>query len=242
MVQAYKEDLAYIHHTGFAGFINEATPGLFKILGDKNITGGLIIDLGCGSGIFAKALTDAGYEALGIDISAAMIALAKRTAPRATFKKASLLKTKLPPCAAVTCVSEGLNYLFDEHGKAERLNLFKRIYEALAPGGVFVFDVLGPGSLTGANPQRTYTEGKGWMVCVEKEEDSEANQLTRRITTFRKVGNHWRRSDETHRIHLFAPGDLADELRQAGFQVKIIRAYGELKFRKGLNGFIARKK
>jgi SAM-dependent methyltransferase len=241
MAQAYKEDLAYVHDVGFAGFANQSAPGLLNILRDKKITKGLVVDLGCGSGIWAKALTDAGFEAFGVDISASMIELARQKAPQARFQKASLFKVKLPPCAAVTSISEGLNYLFDEHGKAKRQALFARIYEALQPGGLFIFDVLGLGSLTGTNPQRTYVEGKDWAVLVEKEEDSGKNQFTRRITTFRKIGKLWRRSDETHSIYLYKPAELAAELRQVGFQVKIIRAYGEMKFRKGLFGIIATK-
>lgn len=240
-MQAYNEDLAYVHDVGFGAFAEQATSGLLDILRKKNITAGLVIDLGCGSGIWAKALTEAGYAAFGVDISASMIKLAKQKAPRAKFQKASLFKVKLPPCAAITCISEGLNYLFDEHGKAERQALFTRIYDALQPGGLFIFDVLGPGSLIGPNPQRTYSEGKDWTVLVEKAEDRENRQLTRHITIFRKRGSLWRRSQETHRIYLYNSGELAVELRQVGFQVKLIQAYGEMKFRKGLFGIIATK-
>jgi SAM-dependent methyltransferase len=241
MAQAYNEDLAYVHDVGFGTFAEQSTPGLLAILCKKNITEGLVIDLGCGSGTWARALTDAGYEAFGIDISASMINLAKQKAPRAKFQRASLFKVNLPPCAAVTCISEGLNYLFDEHGKTERRELFTRIYDALNPGGAFIFDVLGPGSLIGANPQRTYSEGKDWTVLVEKEEDRGKNQLTRHITIFRKRASLWRRSQETHRIYLYDSGELAEELRQVGFQVKLIRAYGGMKFRKGLFGIVATK-
>ncbi len=241
MTQAYKEDLAYVHDVGFGDFANQSMPGLLKILHQKNIHQGLVVDLGCGSGIWAKALTDAGYEAFGVDISAAMINLAKQKAPQAKFQKASLFKVKIPQCAAVTSISECLNYLFDEHNKAERQALFTRIYAALQPGGLFIFDVLGRGSLIGANPQRTYTEGKGWTVLVEKAEDSKKHRLTRHIIIFRKIGSVWRRSEETHCIHLYQPAELATELRQAGFQVKIIRSYGEMKFRKALFGIIATK-
>jgi SAM-dependent methyltransferase len=241
MTQAYKEDLAYVHDVGFGEFAEKSASGLLNILREKNITHGLVVDLGCGSGIWAKALTDANYEALGIDISAAMINLARQKAPQARFQKASLFKVKLPKCAAVTSISECLNYLFDEHDNDKRQALFRRIYEALQPGGVFIFDVLGQGSLIGANPQRTYTEGKDWTVLVEKEEDAEKNQLTRHITIFRKTGSIWRRSKETHCIYLYKPDGLAAELRQAGFQVKIIHSYGEMKFRKALFGIIATK-
>jgi predicted TPR repeat methyltransferase len=37
----------------------------------------LIVELGCGSGLTAEVLHQAGYQVLGIDISEAMIAIAQ---------------------------------------------------------------------------------------------------------------------------------------------------------------------
>jgi len=115
MIQGYQEDLAYIHDVGFGAFSSESAPGLLEILHQKGIEKGLVVDLGCGSGIWAKALTQAGYEVLGIDISDAMLDLAREKAPKAKFQNASLLRVELPKCDAVTSIGECLNYQFDEH-------------------------------------------------------------------------------------------------------------------------------
>jgi SAM-dependent methyltransferase len=105
-----------------------------------------VVDLGCGSGQWARELLRAGYRVLGIDISEAMIELARQKAPGAEFRVGSLFEAELPPCDAVTAVSEVLNYLFDPENEERGLEgVFGRVYEALRPGGVFVFDVLGPG-------------------------------------------------------------------------------------------------
>src|SRR5436305_1060377 len=101
-MKAYAPDLAYIHDTGFTRFIRTATPGLLRILRRNGIRGGLVVDAGCGSGIWARELADRGYEVLGIDISAAMIRLARRHAPAARFQVGSFLSVPLPPCDAVT--------------------------------------------------------------------------------------------------------------------------------------------
>jgi hypothetical protein len=65
--------------------------------------------------------------------------------------------------------------------------------------------------------------------------------LTRRITTFRKVGPHYRRAEETHVQQLYRGSELAGDLRKIGFRVRIVRAYGELPFLKAHVGLIARK-
>ncbi|NUO79862.1 methyltransferase domain-containing protein [candidate division KSB1 bacterium] len=237
----YQTDLAYVHDTGFGDFSRNAAPGLLEMLRRKGIHRGLVIDLGCGSGIWARALTQAGYEVLGIDISSAMIQLARRKAPLAKFKIASLLRCKLPSCVAITSLGECLNYQFDRHTKIDLITFFERVYSALQPGGVFIFDIAEPGYVHGTNPQRTYVEGKGWAILLQKEEDRRQETLMRTMTIFRKVGRLYRRSEEVHRVQLYRGNALAKELRKVGFIVKLIRGYGELRFRKAVVGVLAVK-
>lgn len=241
MIQGYQEDLAYIHDVGFGAFSSESAPGLLEILRQKGIEKGLVVDLGCGSGIWAKALIQADYEVLGIDLSDAMLDLAREKAPKATFQNASLLRVELPKCEAVTSIGEGLNYQFDEHDLGDIKELFARIYDTLRPGGVFIFDIAEPGYVSSPNPQNTYSEGQDWAILLEKEEDKKRNKLTRKMTIFRQVGNLYRRSEEVHGVQLYKGSEIAKELRQVGFRVRIIRGYGELRFRKAHVGFIATK-
>jgi SAM-dependent methyltransferase len=75
------------------------------------------VDLGCGSGVTTRAFVDAGHDVLGVDASAAMLELARRAAPAATFIKASALEVPLPDrCAAVVAVGEVLNYTVSSAG------------------------------------------------------------------------------------------------------------------------------
>jgi len=76
-MSGYGADLAYIHDAGFGDFARKSAPGLLAILRQAGIRGGLVVDLGCGSGIWAAELTRRGYDVLGIDISRAMIRLAR---------------------------------------------------------------------------------------------------------------------------------------------------------------------
>src|SRR5918998_3324892 len=110
----YREDLAYIHDVGHADFALESAPGILEILDQSRIPEGLVVDLGCGSGLWARELVDAGYRVLGIDISEAMVEISRRRVPEAEFRVGSLFDADIPPCRAVTAISEVLNYLFDE--------------------------------------------------------------------------------------------------------------------------------
>src|SRR5262245_1645681 len=98
----YHEDLAYIHDVGHGDFARDAAPGVLEIFRSSSIHVGLVVDLGCGSGIWAEELVLAGYNVLGVDISAAMLALARGRVPSAEFRLGSFLDINLPRCVAVT--------------------------------------------------------------------------------------------------------------------------------------------
>jgi SAM-dependent methyltransferase len=237
----YREDLAYIHDVGHANFALRSAPGILKVLEENGIPEGLVVDLGCGSGLWARELLRAGYRVLGIDISEAMVEIAREKAPRAEFRVGSLFEAEIPPCDAVTAVSEVLNYLFDPENEVRGLDLvFGRVYEALRPGGVFVFDLLGPGQVPGG-VSKTFSEGPDWAVLSEKVEDQERGTLTRRIVSFRKVGEHYRRDDEIHRVRLYGPEEVADELGRAGFEVRTMRGYGGYPLSENHAAFVARR-
>src|SRR5438445_388320 len=184
-IDAYQEDLAYIHDVGFDFYARGVAPELLKIFRQHGITQGLTVDLGCGSGIWAQELLKAGYDVLGVDISEAMIRLARKKAPQAKFVCSCFLDVQLPPCDAVTSLGECLCYLFDsKNGIKELTRLFPRVYEALRPGGLFVFDIAQPGQIV-RNPRVRNFYGKDWAVLLQAEENREKMILTRQMITFR---------------------------------------------------------
>lgn len=242
MPDAYRDDLAFIHDAGYGHFAKAAGPVLVAELRRAGLGRGLVADLGCGSGILSVAVAAAGYDVLGIDISPSMIALAERRVPGGAFRVGSLLAAELPPCVAVAAVGEVVNFLFDTANTGRRLwGLFRRAFAALAPGGVFLLDVAGPGRVPGRGPRRQYAEGDGWAVLVTATEDRPRRRLERRITSFRRVGALYRRDHEVHRLRLVPPGEVAERLRAAGFRARRLGGYGAERFGPGHAGFLARK-
>jgi hypothetical protein len=92
--------------------------------------------------------------------------------------------------------------------------LLARVRRALSPGGLFVFDVATPGRV-GSAPAKSWFEGDGWLVCAEATEDDAS--LTRSIVSFREADGGWRRTDEVHRLSLYDPGAVVEQLTAAGF-------------------------
>ncbi len=147
---AYQHDLAHIHDTGFGDFARNSAPNLLNLFRKNGINDGLVVDLGCGSGIWAKALAEAGYQVVGVDLSPAMIEIARQRVPEATFHVASFLDFQIPACRAVTALGEVFNYLFDRRNSVRALRrLFDEVFDALAPNGLLVFDVAEPGRCRG---------------------------------------------------------------------------------------------
>lgn len=219
----YGNDLAWIHHTGFSEFAESAAPWLIR-----NLPHGLIVDVGCGSGVLARELTRAGFDVLGFDASPSMIALARETAPNARFEVGAFADIDIPPCSAVIAVGEVFNY-----GRRDDFASFvKRV-----PANTFIFDIAERGSYPPHDERRT--GGDDWSVIAIK--DSDGERLTRRVLTFRKIGGVVRRSEEVHVMELYERDDVMQMLRNAGFETRTRQSYGSRRLPRGHAVYVARR-
>jgi hypothetical protein len=116
-----------------------------------------------------------------------------------------------------------------------------RAYEALDSGGLLVLDVAEPGRVPGPGASKTNAEGDGWAVLVRAEEDRQQQLLTRHITSFRKVGDLYRRDHEVHRLRLLPRARVLSWLHEIGFRVQTLDRYASVAFPQGHVGFLARK-
>jgi SAM-dependent methyltransferase len=227
-VNEYDEDLAYVHDAGVSDLAQAAANRVVAELRTRAVVEGLVVDVGCGSGVAARRLNLAGYDVLGLDPSPAMLALARRRAPRATFRRASFLDAELPDgCVAVMAVGEVLNYHVAPEPERDLEAFFARTHAALRPGGLLVLDVAGPGRVPEGGPSRHWSEGDDWAVLVEVSERPGGRELTRRMVTFRRTSGRWRRTETEHHQRLYAASTVATLLRQAGFRARILRGYGD---------------
>ena len=231
----YATDLAYIHHAGFGDFARRAAPELIRILRAHGIRNGLIVEAGCGSGILARRLTDAGYDVFGFDQSAAMIRLARRHAPAARFRVASLTHVSIPPCRAVLATGEIVTYV---PGGVPAF--FRRVHAALQPRGLFIFDFI-ESARRRTYPSKTL-HGDGWSLVARADLSASGRILTRRLAMLRRIGHRHRRSRETHRVRIYGKEEMAQALADAGFAVRMRRSYGRYRLLPGSVAVIAGKR
>jgi SAM-dependent methyltransferase len=235
----YGVDLAYVHDAGFSGFARAAAPWILQQLHAAAIDRGRIVELGCGTGRLARVLSSTGYQVTGIDVSAGMLAIARRVAPRAEFRRASIHEVRVPQCDAIVAIGEAVAYLPSNGLRRHSLaRLFVRAARSLPAGGLFMFDVVvreGGAPLT----YRTYQSGEDWAALVDSREH--AGIVTRQITTFRAVRGGYRRGEERHDVAVYRTGDIVRWLERAGFSVKTRRGYGPSRLPPRRLAFIARR-
>jgi hypothetical protein len=103
-------------------------------------------------------------------------------------------------------------------------SFFHRAAEILPTGGMLIFDIieLGEPSLAGG----FWSSGEDWAVLAETQEDQNSRTLVRRIETFRRIDQLYRRGREIHTVRLFDTPALLNELAECGFRTESAQAYG----------------
>jgi trans-aconitate methyltransferase len=167
-----------------------------------------------------------------------MVRIARRQVPRAKFICGSISRAALPSAAAAVAINEVFNYL-GSHVQMARA--FSNIYRSLKPGGSLIFDIKHP--LPGARKtQRSVSRwGKDWAMMAEVMEDPQRNRLVRKILSFRKSGNGFRRTEEIHRQTILQPREFVRLLRDAGFQVRVYGSYGNAPLPRDRKVIVAKK-
>jgi 2-polyprenyl-3-methyl-5-hydroxy-6-metoxy-1,4-benzoquinol methylase len=227
MSDFYGADQAGIHHARFGDLAADAAALVVDRLHAAELPHGHVTDLGCGSGILAAALLDAGYAVTGVDISDDMVALARTTAPGGDFSVGSVHDLAIGPSVAVSAIGEVLNYATDPRAGLDALtSVASRVFDALAPGGVFAFDVSTPGRNFGLDVRHVFHDHDTWMLGMHATEGEDT--LDRRIVILmREPDARYRRVDEHHVLVLYDPAAVTAALETVGFTVEAHPSYVE---------------
>lgn len=242
MAGFYNRALASAHAAGFSDLSLSGGALVLNALHHTWLHAGTILDLGCGSGEWVHLAVARGYEAVAVDVSEDMAALARSRVPSAQFVTGSLWDYDIAgPFVAVTALGEALTYGTPELPTiADLAALFARVSRALVPGGVFVFDVIVPGD---AMQYRNWTEIDGHTILVDVDEDTASATLTRSIVVFTRDpdGHTWRRSDERHVVRVYEQHDIEQALASAGLTWTTTKAYGDVALGPRRLAFLARR-
>jgi len=179
----------------------------------------LVLDLACGTGGCTTRLAARGYEMIGVDASAGMLAeaRAKPESDGILYLCQDMRRFELYGTVdAVLCLCDGLNYLTR---REDLLAVFRLVNNYLNPGGLFVFDLkteayfqsLGDQVFADALPDAAYI----WENRYQPRTRTNRSD----ITLFTAAGSGlYRRGGESHRQKAYAPAAVEKLLTAAGLR------------------------
>jgi len=198
----------------------EATVAFYnEILSREGLRPRTCVDLACGTGSVSKLLAQQGLSVIGVDMSEEMLTVAwekcmeLENPPRFICQKLQELWLPRGVDLAV-CALDSLDYVTDPADCAQAI---RKVYKALNPGGVFIFDVNTPEKLRAMDGQ-VFLDEDDDVYCVWRGEfDEQTNICSYGMDLFQRRGELWERSFEEHREYAYSEEQLRDYLKAAGF-------------------------
>ncbi len=196
--------------------------GAARLLGERGVSGGSLLELGCGTGSFTALMAQKGYKMTGIDLSPYMLREAQRKLGRggAGIRLIRQDMRALEPDSVyggVISVCDSMNYLRDVF---DLESVFDGAAKALEPGGIFIFDLktesfyrsLGNSVFTDETDQGCYI----W----ENDYDGVSRDNNYYITFFlRGMFGRYRKYTEEHIQHAFTDAEVKECASKKGFRV-----------------------
>ena len=215
----------------------EATVEFYmQILHREGLKPRTAVDLACGTGSVSMILAKKGLMVIGVDLSEDMLTVAAEKAMELDhppmFVCQPLQQLRLPKGVDLAvCALDSLDYITDPADCAEAI---RRIYKALNPGGIFIFDVNTPEKLRAMDGQ-VFLDEDDDVYCIWRGEfDEETNICSYGMDLFQRQGDVWHRSFEEHREYAYSREQLTGYLKDAGFTH--IRVYGDRRFEQPAEG------
>ena len=208
-----------------------AVAGFYRTLLDREgVHPRSAVDLACGTGSISAILAEQGLAVTGVDMSEEMLTqAAAKTAELPNppvFVRQKLQRLSLPRGVDLAvCALDSLDYITAPRDCAEAI---RRVYRALNPGGMFIFDVNTPEKLRAMDNQIFLDEDDD-VYCVWRGEYHPKRRICGYgidLFALQEDGS-WLRGGEYHEEYAYTMDELAQWLAEVGFGH--IRQYGELR-------------
>jgi SAM-dependent methyltransferase len=196
-MSSFRSDLAYVTDQGYGFHAAACAPGILALLEPVRKRGGLVLEIGCGTGLLTRFLVQAGHRVIATDAAPAMLELARAAVPGATDIRTLVLPDEpVPRADAIVGVGHALNYLPDTAAVQRGLGA---LADAVLPGGVLALDLCdlewGTARADAVGQGRA---GADWAIVTRFSRPA-PDRFDRELTTFvRLPDGTYRRDDEHH--------------------------------------------
>jgi len=234
----YRHDLAVVHDRGYGHHADRCAPGILDLL--EPVRGGLVLEIGCGSGALTRHLLAAGHQVIATDASPDLLELAHAAlGGEADLRRLTLPDDPLPAADAIVSVGHVISYLPDA-GAVDRA--LAGLAGALRPGGVLAIDVcdLEWGRIR-EGAENLGRVGPDWAIITEFSTPA-PDKFVRDITTFVPDGHGaWRRDSEHHENILVDTSRIPALLREHGVAATVGSSFGAAELPPGLRAVTGTK-
>ncbi len=216
----FMDNVAYDEWSGF----------VVKLLHEYGIAGGILLDLGCGTGKMARLFAAAGYDMIGVDNSIDMLNIAREEEQSADWQEGRkdilyLLQDMQAfelygTVRAVYSGCDSLNYILDEE---ELLTVFRLVNNYLDPKGLFVFDMNTPFKYETLLAENTFAENREegsfiWENYYDRESGINEYDLTLFIRRQEEKEPYFCRFQESHYQKCYSLDTVKHLLKEAGME------------------------
>lgn len=188
-----------------------------------NISEGLVLDLGCGTGTLTELLAKMGYDMIGIDGSEDMLAEAMEKRPQdldilylcqdiREFELYGTVKAVISSC-------DTLNYITDEE---DLLEVFRLVNNYLEPDGVFMFDMNAPEKYEKVLADNVFAENRDDASFIWEntfDEKSRINEYALTLFIQDDESGLFEKIEEQHYQKAYSREDISELLEKAGFEI-----------------------
>ncbi len=197
------------------------------ILEKEGVSPRTAADLACGTGSVAVRLAQKGMQVTAVDMSEEMLCVAAQKAEgmknKPLFVCQKLQQLRLPRGVDLAvCALDSMDYILDP---SDCQKAIQQVYQALNPGGVFIFDVNTPEKLQAMDGQVFLDENEDTYCVWRGEFDRQTNICSYGMDLFQRQGSVWQRSFEEHQEYAYSQQQLVEFLKNAGFTG--IRVFGD---------------
>ena len=200
---------------------------LSELLAEYEVTDGIVLDLGCGTGTLTELMAGRGFDMIGVDNSEEMLEIAMEKRAESGRDILYLLQDMREfelygTVRAVVSICDSLNYITEEEELEE---VFRLVNNYLDPEGVFIFDfntvykyreILGDQTIAESREECSFI----WDNYYYEEEQINEYELS---LFLQEEGNLYRKYVETHYQKGYELETIKNLLEKSG--MKFVTAY-----------------
>lgn len=223
----YDDLMAEVDYDAWADYID-------VVIKHFGASGQALLDLGCGTGTLTIALQQKDYAPVGVDMSSEMLAIAANKGLEVgigidSWLAMDMRSLNLSPASfdIAVCACDGFNYL---RSNCDLDSTLCGLRQALRPGGLLLFDVHTEYKMRHVLQDGPFVQESEVGYCIWSSQFDECSgDSTHDLTLFiHERGELWRRYEESHYQHYFAPSVVKSALAANGFDLLVVVPWGQL--------------